>query len=143
MLKVTVKTEVRATEDMEKIKIAIKNVFSPSKIELLSFNEKLKVLVASSTSYESLEKLRELLRRERILDAAHRILKMGISENRLVFRLNKQAAYAGHLSFSDVNESPLGPITFEIECKDPRGLIDWLAPRTFGGIVREYGRPEC
>jgi len=143
MLKVTVKVEVRATEDVEKVETAIKNVFSPDKVELLPLSEKLRVLVASSTSYESLEKLRELLRRERILDAAHKILRTGIDDGRLVFHLNKQAAYAGHVSFSGVDESPLGPITFEIECSDPRGLIDWLAPRTFGGMVREYGRPEC
>jgi len=138
-----VSAEVRPTEDPDKVEEAIKNVFSPSDVRLI-YQKKSKLMIAVGTSYDSLERLRELLRRERILDAAHRILRASIrGENKLVFHLNKQAAYAGHLSFSDPGESPMGPITFEIECDDIRGMIDWLAPKTFSGIVREHGKPRC
>ncbi|MEM3766442.1 MAG: hypothetical protein QXU46_05395, partial [Candidatus Bathyarchaeia archaeon] len=55
----------------------------------------------------------------------------GLSENNITFYLNKQVAYAGHVSFSKaVAESPLGPIKVQIECGNPRQLIDWLAPKT-------------
>jgi len=48
--------------------------------------------------------------------------------NRLVFYLNKQAAYAGHVSFSaPEGESPLGPIQVIIETENTDQLIDWLA----------------
>jgi hypothetical protein len=45
--------------------------------------------------------------------------------------LNKQVAFAGHVSFSkEVAESPLGPIKVKIESENPRDLIDWLTPKT-------------
>ena len=46
----------------------------------------------------------------------------------MVFFLNKQAAYAGHVSFSAPDgESPLGPIQVVLETENPEQLIDWLA----------------
>jgi len=78
-----------------------------------------------------LTKLYNLLRRERIRDAARAVLFGGMSERTIVFYLNKQVAYVGHVSFSQpVGESPLGPIRVEIECDNPREIIDWLAPKT-------------
>jgi predicted RNA binding protein with dsRBD fold (UPF0201 family) len=51
-----------------------------------------------------------------------------VEGNRIVFFLNKQAAYAGHVSFSaPEGESPLGPIQVILETEDPEQLIDWLA----------------
>ena len=41
--------------------------------------------------------------------------------------LNKQVAFAGHISFSaPEGESPLGPIRLSIEAQDPVDVIDWL-----------------
>jgi predicted RNA binding protein with dsRBD fold (UPF0201 family) len=51
-----------------------------------------------------------------------------VEGNQLVFYLNKQAAYAGHVSFSAPDgESPLGPIQVIVETGNPDQLIDWLA----------------
>jgi predicted RNA binding protein with dsRBD fold (UPF0201 family) len=73
----------------------------------------------------------DLLRRERILDAARKVLFRGIQGKKIVFYLNKQVAYVGHISFSQpYGESPLGPIRVEIQCDDPQSLIDWLTPKT-------------
>jgi uncharacterized protein len=48
----------------------------------------------------------------------------------MTFFLNKQAAYAGHVSFSaPEGESPLGPIQVMIETDHMEELIDWLAGR--------------
>jgi predicted RNA binding protein with dsRBD fold (UPF0201 family) len=45
--------------------------------------------------------------------------------------LNKQVAFAGHVSFSkEEAESPLGPLKVRIECEDLKGLIEWLASKT-------------
>jgi len=80
---------------------------------------------------EGLTKLYNLLRRERIRDAARSIMFRGLEGNTITFYLNKQVAYAGHLSFSELTgESPLGPIKVTITCDNPRELIDWLTPRT-------------
>jgi predicted RNA binding protein with dsRBD fold (UPF0201 family) len=65
------------------------------------------------------------------MDAARRVLSKGLQENTLTFYLNKQVAYAGHISFSQsMGESPLGPIHIEIQCDRPQELIEWLAPKT-------------
>jgi predicted RNA binding protein with dsRBD fold (UPF0201 family) len=46
----------------------------------------------------------------------------------MIFYLNKQAAYAGHVSFSaPEGESPLGPIQVIVETENPEQLVDWLA----------------
>jgi hypothetical protein len=80
---------------------------------------------------EGLTKFYNLLRRERIRDAARGVLFKGLGENTIVFYLNKQAAYAGHVSFCQpVAESPLGPIKVRIKCDKPKELVDWLAPKT-------------
>ncbi len=88
-------------------------------------------LTGKAEGLEALSRFHELLRRELILDAARKVLLRGIREDTIAFYLNKQVAYVGHLSFSQpTGESPLGPIRVEIECDNPRQLIDWLAPRT-------------
>jgi predicted RNA binding protein with dsRBD fold (UPF0201 family) len=68
---------------------------------------------------------------DRVRDAARKVFFAGIRGKTIGFCLNKQVAFAGHISFSEeVAESPLGPIRVTIECENPRQLIDWLAPRT-------------
>ena len=75
----------------------------------------------------SLEKFRMVLARDRIRAAARAVLFRQLEEDRIVVFLNKQVAYAGHVSFCEpVGESPLGPIRLEIQSEDPIGVIDWL-----------------
>jgi len=68
-----------------------------------------------------------ILQRDRIRAAARSVLRRSVEGDRLAFYLNKQAAYAGHVSFSQPEgESPLGPIRVVIETKNPEKVIDWL-----------------
>ena len=47
------------------------------------------------------------------------------------FWLNKQVAFAGHISFcEETAESPLGPLKVTIETDNPQQLIEWLAEKT-------------
>ncbi|MCK5563505.1 hypothetical protein KAI30_04965, partial [Candidatus Bathyarchaeota archaeon] len=86
---------------------------------------------AKTEGMEGLAKLYNLLRRERIRDAARRVLFKGLRGSSITFYLNKQVAYAGHISFCQpVAESPLGPIKVQITCDKPKELIEWLAPKT-------------
>ncbi|MEM4729441.1 MAG: RNA-binding domain-containing protein [Thermoplasmata archaeon] len=79
---------------------------------------------------ESVAKFAELLRRQRIRDAARRVLLKGMKgESLTVFRLNKQAAFVGKVSFSE-GESPLGDITVRLEHPGLMALIDSVAPDT-------------
>ena len=129
-VKVYVETEINPTELEEKVKRAIENVFGniPTELKPLS---KGNLLTAEAEGIESFTKLYNLLRRERIRDATRTVLYEGIDSKTIVFFLNKQVAYAGHVSFSkETAESPLGPIKVKVTCKNPKEFIDWLAPKT-------------
>ncbi len=127
---IRVEAEVNPTEDLGKVKMAVENIFGS-----IEFETRTKrwgnILIAEATGRDVLSKLYNLLRRERIRDAARGAFFGGLNKESIVFYLNKQVAYAGHISFSEAEaESPLGPIKVQIQCDNPRELIEWLAPKT-------------
>jgi len=125
-----VEAEINPTEDLEKVKRAVENIFGSLEFEVKP-RRRGSVLIAKAKGINGLTKLYNLLRRERIRDAARGVLFDGLSEKSIAFYLNKQVAYVGHISFSKpVAESPLGPIKVQIHCDNPRELIEWLAPKT-------------
>jgi len=127
---VSVETEINLTESEEKVKMAVANLFGDVSTEIKP-SHKGSILKAEAKGQEALIKLRNLLRSDRIRDAARKALFGGMRGQTISFCLNKQVAFVGHVSFSEeVAESPLGPIRVTIECENPRQLIDWLAPRT-------------
>lgn len=122
--------EVNPTEDLEKVKKAVENIFGTVnfRVESRKWGH---LLTAETKGTAGLIKLCNLLRREQIRDASRRIFFSGLGEKTLTFHLNKQVAYAGHISFSQQkSESPLGPINIQILCDNPRELLEWLAPKT-------------
>ena len=128
-VQIRVEAEVNPTEELEKVKTAVENMFGP-----LDFEVKDKpwgqLLTARICGTQGLTKLSNLLKREQILAAARKVLRRSVENNSITFYLNKQVAYAGHVSFSQQSgESPLGPITVKIDCDDPKKLVNWLAPR--------------
>ena len=75
-----------------------------------------------------------IIQRDRIRAAARAQLFKGMAEKEIVVFLNKQVAYAGHVSFSaPVGESPLGPIQLTIRATNPVDVIDWMT----GGVTSE------
>ncbi|MEM3617233.1 MAG: RNA-binding domain-containing protein [Candidatus Bathyarchaeia archaeon] len=129
-VEVHVEVEINPTESEEKVRRAVENIFGGIHVQVKPL-QKGSLLTADAKGLESLTKLYNLLRRERIRDAARGALFEGLGEKIITFYLNKQVAFAGHVSFSKaVAESPLGPIKVQIKCDDPRQLIDWLAPKT-------------
>jgi predicted RNA binding protein with dsRBD fold (UPF0201 family) len=127
---VHVEVEVNPTESEEKVKRAIENIFGNISTRTQPACKGV-LLSAEAKGLEALTKLYNLLRRERIRDAARGVLFEGLTGKTISFCLNKQVAYVGHVSFSkELAESPLGPIKVRIECEDPKKLIDWLAPKT-------------
>ena len=128
-IRVNVEVEVNPTEDLEKVKKAVENIFGT-----LTFKVKTRtwgqLLIAKTKGPEGLTKLKDILARERIRAAARKVLRGGTDENSVTFYLNKQVAYAGHISFSQKTaESPLGPITVQISCSNPQEVIEWLTPK--------------
>jgi len=129
-INVYVEVEINPTESEEKVKRAVENIFGNIPIQIKTLPRG-NLLAAEAKGLGALTKLYNLLRRERIRNAARGALFEGLSGNTISFHLNKQVAYAGHVSFSKaVAESPLRPIKVQIKCENPRQLIDWLAPKT-------------
>ena len=127
---VYVEAEINLTEDEEKVRKAVANIFDDISMEI-NPSSRGSVLSAEAKGQAALVKFRNVLRSDRIRDAARKVFFRGIRGNAVSFCLNKQVAFAGHVSFSEeVAESPLGPIRVKIEGENPRQLIDWLAPRT-------------
>ncbi len=123
---ILIETYVNPTESEEKVKTAISNIFGnvTTKVERTPTGS---ALAANILGVEKLDNFRNLLRRDRVRDAAKRVFYAGSKENTVSFCLNKQVAYAGHVSFSqEAGESPLGPIKVTIECENPREVVAWL-----------------
>ena len=127
---VRVEVEVNPTEAEEKVKTAVANLFGNISLQTKTAYRG-SVVTGEAKGQEALVKLRNLLRNDRVRDAARRVF-LGSSRGKAIsFCVNKQVAFAGHISFSqEVAESPLSPMKVIIECEEPRKLIDWLAPRT-------------
>lgn len=129
-IEIEIQADINPTEDEVKVKQALENLFGALQFELKP-QIRGSVLLGRTKGIDGLTKLQNILRRERIRAAARAVLYGGKGERNVVFYLNKQVAYAGHVSFCQpVGESPLGPLKVEIQCDDPRELIEWLAPKT-------------
>lgn len=130
-MRITVRAEVKPTEDPIKVKRALERIFPEIKF---IYSDGL--LVGESGNSESISTLRRLLRQQAILDTARSVMISNMKDDVTRFMLNKQAAFVGKVSFTE-GESPLGPIEVLLRAEDPQRLIDHLAPRT------ENGRPVC
>jgi len=127
---VRVEAEVNFTEDEDKVGKAVANIFDGVSVKVKP-SYRGSVLIAEAEGREALVKFRRLLSLDRIRDAARKVFFGGLRENAICFCLNKQVAFAGHVSFCEESaESPLGPLKVTIECDDPRLLIEWLAERS-------------
>jgi predicted RNA binding protein with dsRBD fold (UPF0201 family) len=127
---VRVEAEINPTEDEDKVENAVTNIFDSASVEVKP-SYKGSMLYATAEGREALAKFRNLLSLDRIRAAARKVFFGGLRGSTVRFCLNKQVAFAGHVSFSEeLAESPLGPIKVAIECGDPEQLIEWLAPRT-------------
>ena len=127
---VRVETEVNFTEDEGKVESTVVNIFDDASIEIKPGYGG-NMLIAVAEGREALFKFRRLLSLDRIRDAARKVLFGGLRGKNIRFCLNKQVAFAGHVSFcEEVGESPLGPLRVTIECENPRLLINWLTSRS-------------
>ena len=127
---VHVEAEVWPTEDEAKVKTAFTNLFNSLTVAVEAEGNG-RVLRADASGQDCLVKFRNLLRNDRIRDAARKALFRSIRGNTIGFCLNKQVAFAGHVSFcAETAESPLGPIRVTITSDSPRQLVEWVAEKT-------------
>ncbi len=122
--------EIYPTESEENVKAAVNNILDNAAMTVRP-SIKGNTLTATAKGQDSLIKLRNMFHNDRIRDAARRLLFKSIRGNMVSFCLNKQVAFAGHVSFSEeTGESPLGPIKINIEAEHPQQLVEWLAEKT-------------
>jgi predicted RNA binding protein with dsRBD fold (UPF0201 family) len=121
-LRVTVEAPVRPSEDAEKVKHAMLNLFPDLRFEQTEHR------LIGRTDNAGL--FASHLKRQRIRDAARGMMMRGRRGQSLtIFRVNKQAAYVGKVSFSET-ESPLGDLVISFEDEALELVIADLAPDT-------------
>lgn len=131
-MRVRVDTPVRPTEDVAKVQRALLNLFPD-----LTF-ERADDRVVGTTA--SLDRLRELIRNQRIRDTARGQFLAGRHQDRTRVALSKQAALMGVVNFAA--GSTLGDIDVEIAADDLTAVIDFVAESTVRREVRPSARSE-
>lgn len=133
-IEIFVSSPVRPTERVDRVVSAIENIFSGLVMDIRCDR------IEAYGGAESLQVIHKLLRGQKILDAARSEMMRGQQGEATSFRLNKQAALMGIVSFP-AEEEALGSIHVRITGGEM--VIDWLAPQTEQGIpVKETDLAE-
>lgn len=111
MVEIIVETEVRPTEDIEKVKKALQTVVTLENFNVAEITTGFKTISIKCESIKCLEPLRNAIKIQQIEPAVRAYLYKKIENSTLVILIHKQAAFAGKVSLIDSDrESPLGPI---------------------------------
>ncbi|WP_456420133.1 RNA-binding domain-containing protein [Methanocaldococcus infernus] len=125
-MEIYIKSKVKPTEDKNKVRRAILNIFPHAK------------LVFKDNYWEGtcrdVETLKQRLRKQAILDTARAILEENVKGDTVTFYLNKQAAYVKAINF-DIDTH--GGIFVKIKDEEIMKVIKDIAPRTKGGVIIE------
>ena len=120
--KIEMFSSVNSSEDPNKIKTAIANIFPYSTINIENFS-----VDASSEDLNSLEKIHEIIHSKQSQKTYRRNLEKNLDNNTTWFYLNKQAAFVGKIAIcEEAGESPLGPIKVIISSSNIDQIIDWM-----------------
>jgi len=121
-------TSVRPTERVEKVVLAMEKIFPGLIMDIRGDR------IDAYDGPDALQTFHKLLREQRILDTARFVMLAGSVGDAVQFRLNKQAAFMGKVSFPP-DEEPLGSL--HVQIKGGKRIVDWLAPKTENGIPIE------
>jgi predicted RNA binding protein with dsRBD fold (UPF0201 family) len=114
---------VNLSEDPEKVKQAISNIFPFSEIKNENFSIK-----AQSRELRSLETIYDEILSNQSQKSYTRNLEDNLDNDTTWFFLNKQAAFVEKVVICDeTEESPLGPIKVILTSSNIDGIIDWIA----------------
>jgi len=121
--KIKVVCPVNLSEDPEKVKQAISNIFLFSEIKNENFSIK-----SYSKKLRSLEKIYESILSTQSHKSYTRNLENNLKDDQTWFFLNKQAAFVEKVAICDESEeSPMGPIKVILTSSNIDGIIDWIA----------------
>jgi predicted RNA binding protein with dsRBD fold (UPF0201 family) len=125
MVSVRVYCPVFPSEDPEKVMMAVNNIFPDMQLNAEDNG------VSGET--HTLVHFAEQIRKQRILDTARSVMIKGRrGDNRTVINMNKQAAFAGKISFTE-ERTILGTINVTITVDNVTEYIEALAPHTVDG----------
>jgi predicted RNA binding protein with dsRBD fold (UPF0201 family) len=127
-IEISVHASVRPTERVENVVSAIENIFPGLVMDIREDR------IEAYDGPDSIMTFHKLLREQKILDTARSVMTNGLVGDAVQFRLNKQAAFMGKVSFPP-EEEPLG--SMHVQITGGERVIDWLAPRTEGGVPVE------
>jgi len=121
--KIEMVCSVNLSEDPEKVKQAISNIFPFSEIKNENFSIK-----AQSEELRSLETIYESISSTQSQKSYTRNLENNLEDDKTWFYLNKQAAFVEKVAICDeAEESPMGPIKVILTSSNIDGIIDWIA----------------
>lgn len=118
---VKIKTKINLTEDINKVKNSIKNII-PEKITINTTDKE--ILIESDVTL--LDNIHKLVKTNKLEEVTVNILNKNKTEGRLLFYVNKQAAFHNKFHIIDENMSPLGDIEVLIETSNPDSIIKWI-----------------
>jgi predicted RNA binding protein with dsRBD fold (UPF0201 family) len=114
-VQLTVRAHLNPTESQEKLEKAITNLFGDIELNRTKIHG-VTYLEIKVSGIESLRQLKQRIASDRIRDATRAMLSRWAAKNeKVTFYLNRQAAYANHVSIYHASKSPLGPIEVEID----------------------------
>jgi len=123
-----VEAVVKPTEDLEKVKRAVMNVFD-GELNVIDLGNGYYIVEGVSNDLKSISKLKQMIVSFSIGPATRSYMFRRIRGNTLEILLHKQALLIGKLSFIDSDkESPLGAIKIVIEAEDPGVVVNEIAP---------------
>ena len=112
--------EINPSEDPEKVKLAINNIFPDLTLELTDTD-----ISGKSNNIQILSQISKSIHENNIKKTYQRILKNNRNSDSSWFYLNKQAAFVNIVALcSEANESSLGPIKVILRSNDIEQVID-------------------
>jgi predicted RNA binding protein with dsRBD fold (UPF0201 family) len=120
--KIEIFCSVNPSEDPNKVKSAILNIFPDCEVTIEKFSIK-----GDSNDLHSLEKIHDTIQSMQSQRIYQRRLEKNLENDSTWFYLNKQAAFAEKIAICEESEeSPLGPIKIILTSPKIDSIIDWL-----------------
>ena len=112
--------EINSSEDPEKVKLAVNNIFPDLTLEMTDTD-----ITGKSNNIQILSQISKSIHENNIKKTYQRILKNNSNSDSSWFYLNKQAAFANTVALcSEANESSLGPIKVILRSNEIEQVIN-------------------
>ena len=112
--------QINPSEDPEKVKLAVNNIFPDIKLETFDTE-----IMGKTNNFSALSQISKSIHEKNIKNAYQRILKTNNDGESTWFYLNKQAAFVNIVALcSEANESSLGPVKVILRSNDIEQVIE-------------------